>query len=204
MREYNPDISKGIVLGGFLSHLRQTLMLRNPIDVIRAGLWGAGFYFLFVDRINDSWKFIVAAIAATILRSLGTPKWYDLGFCLALVLQVTGNTWHLFENIQYFDKLVHTFLPLFGAPALYFAFARLGVFPKEIENAVGNWRFRLFLVVAMLGITAATFWEMTEFTAEQVLHVPLQHGNADTITDLMFSTFGSAIGGFLVSRTTRR
>jgi hypothetical protein len=159
--------------------------------------WASGNY-------DAAIKCGLGATGLIMSRVLEAPFILDLGWFLAVSFQVGGNIWRLFEHYRYYDKFVHTLMPIFGAPLLFLMFWRLNVFydPKQDNRPHNFWR--LFIITAALGVVAAVCWEIIEFSSDQFLHTGLQQNNTDTMTDLITSGVGSLVGGSLAIKLFAR
>lgn len=98
------------------------------------------------------------------------------------------------------NKIIHFFMPLFGAPLLYLFFVN-----AELRKVIGDPRGIIF-AVTLLGTAAAVVWEIIEFAAAPFSAIILQPSNQDTMLDLIASVGGSVVGGvmFVLHRTRPR
>ena len=87
------------------------------------------------------------------------------------------------------DKVVHAILPATGALLLYATLVKSHILPR-----VSN-QFGIILMIILLGCFIETVWEIGEFTAEPLFNADIQHGNFDTMMDIVMAFIGSAIAG---------
>lgn len=151
----------------------------------------------------------VAAISLPSILTRGRIKALPLEIELILffmvVLQfVIGETLNFYDNVPYFDKLVHFTLPFFlGFLSFLFAFTM---------QATGNLRMSkvpmvIVLVLITLGIGA--LWEIVEYLSDVFLGTYLQGSLTasplvDTMNDLIADTLGGAFGALLGLRYMTR
>ncbi|HZB85918.1 MAG TPA: hypothetical protein VE289_05075 [Gaiellaceae bacterium] len=75
----------------------------------------------------------VAAAAVVAVRFLDLPRPFDLAFILAMVLTGWGEALRLYDRFGHYDVFVHFLVPLFGAPCVYIALARLDTRPDPAD-----------------------------------------------------------------------
>ncbi|HSX41347.1 MAG TPA: hypothetical protein VLF21_01785 [Candidatus Saccharimonadales bacterium] len=167
----------------------------KPMDYLRTGFFVAAAFYFFAGNLAFTWKFFLAWILIMVVRWLQVPVWLELGFMIAGIFQVLGNNLELFQHYTYYDKLVHFTLPVFSGPLMYLLLVKNRIFEPNASQP--KWGWQIFYVTAFTAITAAVLWEIVEFTVEREFHIPLQHGNTDTMTDLITSLLGAITGGYL-------
>ena len=75
----------------------------------------------------------VAAAAVVAVRVLDLPRPFDLAFILAMALTGWGEALRLYDRFGHYDVFVHFLVPLFGAPCVYIALARLDTRPDPAD-----------------------------------------------------------------------
>jgi hypothetical protein len=119
-------------------------------------------------------------------------------------LQVAGEAGGWYSSWPLFDKLTHLLFPLVGSLALYATLVYFKIAPRYGELTNKRRTTLLFLFIFMLGVGGEVFWEIAEFSSDTFHWLPttLQHGNTDTMVDIITSTTGAAIGGLIGALST--
>jgi hypothetical protein len=173
-------------------------IVRDPIDVFRLTfLVGA-----IVTAIEGDWlaslRLFLTFGATVAARLLDLPRPFDLAFNIGMAFQAWGNTFHAFEDVAAYDKLVHFVLPMAMSPLLYFIALRLRVLP-DLEHESGiRQRLGILLVTFSMGLTLGVGYEVYEYAVDTWLGGHLEVGYGDTIGDLADDAAGAATGGLLV------
>jgi uncharacterized membrane protein YjdF len=180
-----------------------TPVVRDPLDVLR-GVFVVGALALAAAGHSGAIPLAVAAAAVVGVRFLDLPRPFDLAFILAMALTGWGEALRLYDRFGYYDVFVHFLVPLFGAPCVYIALARLDTLPDPAD-ASGSKRHLtgIFVVTLALGLAIGAVWEILEWSSDQTLGSNLSLGEQDTIGDLV-ADGGGALGGgvFLVAWAT--
>jgi hypothetical protein len=178
--------------------------------VLEIGILISGFFQLFFGE---------TAIGLLILLSLGAiifPEVWSrksikvipievkiLLFFMVILQLILGEARDFYNNVPYYDKIVHFFLPLFLGFITFLIFYSMYV----TGNFKTNLKFMVILIVlTALGIGA--LWEIFEYSSDVLLYpnIPGWHhfqGNAqqdaltDTMTDLIDDTIGGLFGALL-------
>ncbi|MGH3092934.1 MAG: hypothetical protein ACRDOG_11505 [Gaiellaceae bacterium] len=189
--------SRELVLGEW------TPVVRDPLDVLR-GVFVVGAVALAAAGQSGAIPLAVAAAAVVGVRFLDLPRPFDLAFILAMALTGWGEALRLYDRFGYYDVFVHFLVPLFGAPCVYIALARLDTLPDPAD-ASGSKRHLtgIFVVTLALGLGIGAVWEILEWSSDQTLGSNLSLGEQDTIGDLVADGAGALGGGlFLVAWAT--
>lgn len=154
---------------------------------------------------------IMVALGAILLPSLFSrgriktmPLEFELIFFTMIMLQfVIGETLNFYDNVPYYDKLVHFSLPFFlGLISFLFAYTMQAAGKLEMSNSV------LIIVLVFFSLGIGALWEIMEYASDVLLlpHFP-QIGNlqgsltasplVDTMNDLIADTLGAFFGAFL-------
>jgi uncharacterized membrane protein YjdF len=177
-------------------------VVRDPLDVLRGGFVAGALVFAVLGR-GGAVNLAVGALAVVGVRFLNLPRPFDLSFILAMALTGWGEAVRLYDRFGYYDVVVHFLVPLFGAPCVYIALARLDTLP-DLEDAYGSRRHLagIFVVTFALGLAIGALWEILEWASDHTLGSSLQLGQSDTIGDLVADGAGALGGGlFLLAWT---
>jgi uncharacterized membrane protein YjdF len=189
--------SRELVLGEW------TPVVRDPLDLLR-GVFVVGAVALAAAGQSGAIPLAVAAAAVVGVRFLDLPRPFDLAFILAMALTGWGEALRLYDRFGYYDVFVHFLVPLFGAPCVYMALARLDMLPDPAD-ASGSKRHLtgIFVVTLALGLAIGAVWEILEWSSDRTLGSSLSLGEQDTIGDLVADGAGALGGGlFLVAWAT--
>jgi hypothetical protein len=175
-----------------------TPVVRDGIDLLRIGLLAGVVVFAVLDDWSGA-AFLAFLGALTVLaRLINLPRVYDLCFTAAMVLQGYGEVLGVYDMWVPFDDVVHFTLPLLTAPVVYIGLARLEVVPDPRDETHLPHYVGIFVLTAALGVTVGALWEMVEWRSDAWFGTELQHGNVDTMGDLVRDTLGSLVGGALL------
>jgi hypothetical protein len=175
-----------------------TPLVRDPLDVLR-GVFVVGALALGAAGHSGGIPLAVAAAAVVGVRFLDLPRAFDFAFILAMALTGWGEALRLYDRFGYYDVFVHFLVPLFGAPCVYIALARLDTLPDPAD-AYGSKRHLagIFVVTLALGLAIGALWEILEWSSDQTLGSNLSLGEQDTIGDLVADGAGAFFGGVLL------
>lgn len=175
-----------------------TPVVRDPLDLLR-GVFVVGAVALAAAAHSGAAPLAVAAAAVVAVRFLDLPRLFDLAFILAMALTGWGEALRLYDRFGYYDVFVHFLVPLFGAPCVYIALARLDTLPDPAD-AYGSKRHLagIFVVTLALGLAIGAVWEILEWTSDTTLGSNLSLGESDTIGDLVADGAGALCGGLLL------
>jgi hypothetical protein len=177
-------------------------IVRDPLDLLR-GVFVVGAATLAGLGESGAVPLAVAAAAVVTVRFLNLPRPFDLAFILAMALTGWGEALRLYDRFGSYDVFVHFLVPLFGAPCVYIALARLDTLPDPAD-AYGSKRHLagIFVVTLALGLAIGAVWEILEWSSDRTLGSNLALGERDTIGDLVADGAGAFCGGlFLVAWT---
>jgi hypothetical protein len=179
-------------------------VVRDPLDLLRGIFVGGAAIFA---ASGDSGAIPLSATAAAVVavRFLDLPRAFDLAFILAMALTGWGEALRLYDHFGHYDVLVHSLVPLFGAPCVYIALARLDTLPDPADASRSKRHLAgIFVVTLALGLAIGALWEIVEWTSDQTLGSNLSLGEQDTIGDLVADGAGAFCGGlFLLAWTVR-
>lgn len=171
--------------------------VRDPIDLLRLGLVATA---LGVAADGGHWtNLAVSSAAAVAVRLARLPRPYDLAFVLAMGLTGCGDAFGAYETWSNFDSVVHFFVPLLVSPVLYILLARGEVLPDpEAGRSERHHLVGVFVVTLALGLAVGALWEIFEYASDHAFASKLQHGQADTIGDLVADGCGAGVGAVLL------
>jgi hypothetical protein len=175
-----------------------TTLIRGPLDLLRLSFAAGAAVFAFDGNFGIAALLAITFAVALVPRLLELPRPFDLAFLLAMSLQAWGNASSLFSDYGWYDTFVHFLLTLLATPVVYLALARLEVLPHPSADARRHQYVGVFIVAWMLGLGLEALNEIYEFSSDHLLGTALQAGNVDTVTDLMASAVGAAIGAGLM------
>lgn len=112
---------------------------------------------------------------------------------LALVGNIAGYAFDLYQRFGWFDKAIHTYT-LFALTLLL----ALLLYGRALTGLVEH-KILLILVIGGLGLALGTIWEFAEWGYDQVIPSDVIKGKRDTITDLIVDAVGALIAGWLAT-----
>jgi uncharacterized membrane protein YjdF len=181
------------------------------VYILRTLILIAGVYQLVLGEflIGLATLVCVGAIALPAFISRGRVKALPLEFEVILFFMVflqfvIGETFNFYENVPYFDKVVHFTLPLF-----------LGYIVSLLAYTMyvtGNLRATLWptlVVIVLVTLGVGAIWEIIEYGADVFLGLEAQGSLVgspltDTMNDLIADTLGGIFGALLAVRYVRR
>ena len=172
--------------------------LRDPLDLLRLSFAAAAVIFLLAGSLEYAVRMAGTFLLVAAAQRLRIPRLFDLLFIVGMGLQAWGNAGRLFEDIDWWDNLVHFVVPATSVPVLYVLNWRLGVLPGMAEEQNPRQRVGLVLFAIMSGLSIAALYEVYEYVAVNWLGVGLAIGYSDTIFDLALGFGGAIAGGLLL------
>lgn len=175
-------------------------LLRDPLDLLRLSFAGASVAFGLAGSVEYSLRLAGTFLLVVAAQRLRLPRLFDLLFIVGMWLQAWGNALRLFENIDWWDNLVHLVVPFSSVPVLYVLLVRLGLLHHEITEEGHPLRHHLGLAIfaVAIGLSIGAIYEIYEYVAVNWLDAPLAIGYSDTIFDLTLDTLGALAGGGLL------
>jgi VanZ family protein len=110
---------------------------------------------------------------------------------VAILANVAGYSWNLYEQISWFDKVLHAFTSF--AVTLLLALFLYGI----VLSGARSHPILYVLTVASLGIAIGAVWEIAEWSYDQVVAGNVIKGKTDTIIDLIVDAIGALIAGMV-------
>ena len=179
--------------------------VRDPLDLVRLALVVAAGVLLVRRGVDGGTvTMCLVAMVAVAVRWLLLPRLYDLALLVALTLQGAGEVSGAYDEVVWFDRVVHLVVPLLASGVLYVALARLDVLPDPRDDTGTRHLVGIGLVTFSLGAAFGAVWELYEWFSDVVFGSALQEGNDDTVGDLAMDCLGAlGAAGLLVLWTLR-
>ena len=179
--------------------------VRDPLDLVRIALAVTAVVLLLGRGLDGgTLTFLLVAAAAVGVRWLLLPRLYDLMLLVALTLQGAGEASGAYDEVVWFDRVVHLVVPLLASGVLYVALARLDVLPDPRDDTGVRHLVGIALVTFSLGAAFGAVWELYEWFSDGVFGSELQEGNDDTVGDLAMDCLGAAAAAGLLVLWTQR
>ena len=173
-------------------------LLRDPLDLLRLSFAVAAVAYFIAGEVEYAVRMAFSFLVVVAAMRLRLPRLFDLLFIVAFGLQAWGNALSLFEDIDWWDNLVHFFLPATSVPVLYVLNWRLGLLPAMAEEQRPRQRLGLVVFAMMSGLSIAALYEIYEYVMVEWLNADLAIGYSDTIFDLTLGFGGALAGGLLL------
>lgn len=173
-------------------------LLRDPLDLMRLSFAAAAVVFFLAGSLEYAVRLGGTFLLLVFAQRLRMPRLFDLLFILGMALQAWGNAGRLFEDISWWDNLVHFVIPMTSVPVLYVAAWRLGLLPDMSDELHPRHRLGFVLFAIMAGLSIGALYEIYEYVAVKWLNAPLAIGYSDTIFDLTLDAGGALAGGLLL------
>lgn len=167
-------------------------------DLLRVALGAGAVVAVAAGDARAAAILAAGVVAAVLVRLALLPAPYDLAFVAALGVQCGGEALGLYDDLSWFDTVVHVTVPALTAPAAYLALARLEVV-RDLRDDHGGLAGRgdvgVFVVTVALGLAVGALWELLEGVSDGVAGSSLQESVGDTNRDLLADGAGAVLGG---------
>ena len=104
---------------------------------------------------------------------------------LLTVCAAAGSILKFYDRFPGYDRVVHfisgLILGYIGVYLVRWLFGRLSLYPEP---------FVVILFAGLFSFACAGFWEIIEFLTDCVMHMGVQHGNTDTMGDIVAGYLG--------------
>ena len=104
---------------------------------------------------------------------------------LLTVCAAAGSILKFYDRFPGYDRVVHfisgLILGYIGVYLVRWLFGRLSLYPEP---------FVVILFAGLFSFACAGFWEIVEFLTDCVMHMGVQHGNTDTMGDIVAGYLG--------------
>jgi hypothetical protein len=175
-----------------------TPVVRDGLDVLRGALVLATLAAVVAGDAGAAVTLGLAAALSLLARWVNLPRPYDWGFVAVLSLHAVGEALGWYDDVEWFDRVVHVVLPGLLAPVLYIGLARLDVLPDPRDETHTRHYVGMALVTFCLGMAVGGLWEIVEWTSDGLFGSDLSEGNTDTVGDLIADAVGSLLGALLL------
>lgn len=173
-------------------------LLRDPLDLMRLSFAAAAIVFFLAGSLEYAVRMAGTFLLLAFAQRLRMPRLFDLLFIVGMALQAWGNAGRLFEDVSWWDNVVHFAIPAVSVPVLYVLHWRLGLVPDMASEQHPRYRLGLVLFAVTQGLSIGAVYEIYEYVAVHWLDAPLAIGYADTIFDLTLDAGGAVVGGMLL------
>jgi hypothetical protein len=186
----------------FPALLAQRERVRNVITVL-CGL----LIFTFLGRVLDPvftpyWGYLagqVALLGLAILiierrcrtHPLLSPSTYTI-ISFAITVDVLGTAGHMYERVDFYDKIVHVMGTAAVTAALHDVFAHRARGQSRLQP------YALAAIAAALGISVGVIWEVYEVFGDVLFATARSGGFWDTTYDLIFDTIGAVSAAIIL------
>ncbi len=180
-------------------------------QILRTIILVTGTYQLVFGERLMGLATLLCLLAITLpgLVTRGRLKALPLQFELILFGMVTlqfvvGEFFNFYDNVPYFDKVVHFSLPFFlGYIVAMLAYAMVTTGNLRMSAGLG------FVIVVLVTMGIGAFWEIVEYLSDIFLHTVSQgsltaNPLVDTMNDLIADTLGGLFGALVAWRAIRR
>ncbi|ADN34934.1 conserved hypothetical protein [Methanolacinia petrolearia DSM 11571] len=181
-----------------------TLILQVLIVLIIVASFYTGDYFFAIGGVFAFFLTIVPYIVEKEF-CLVIPWWLTFLIVLSLYIHLAGEyySWYILFY-PYYDKFAHT---ISGITVGLLGFTAVLLIDRYTENNFN--RPLIIFMIFMLTMAFGALWEIIEFTMDTFFLYgdPMQHGNTDTMLDMIFVMFGAiivaALGNFYLRKMSK-
>ncbi|MDK2890130.1 MAG: hypothetical protein PWR21_762 [Methanoculleus sp.] len=185
-----PDPSRGI----YLTYFIQGLILLSAASSITAGEFFLG--------LSAGVAFLLTMAPSLMTRNLRLclPWEVNLLVAVSLYLHVMGHVGEYYVLLApYYDKLTHLISSITVAVIAFF----LAIL-AEHQGDVRLTRQAIVVFILVSTLAAGAVWEIYEFVVDQAFDMGLQHGNTDTMMDLIVDLVGGVIVAVIAATALAR
>ncbi|MBN1432677.1 MAG: hypothetical protein JW931_07870 [Methanomicrobiaceae archaeon] len=179
-----------------------TLILQFFIILIIYASFYTGDYFFAIGGIFALFLTIVPYIVERKL-CLVIPWWLTFLIVLSLYIHLAGEyySWYLLFS-PYYDKFAHT---ISGITVGLLGFTVVLLIDRYTENNFN--RPLIIFMIFMFTMAFGAIWEIIEFSMDIFFGGKMQHGNTDTMLDMIFVMGGAiivaALGNFYLRKMSK-
>ncbi len=185
-----PDPSHGV----YLTYLVQGIILLSVAYNITTGDYLLG--------LSAGITFLLTIVPSIVTRSLNLRLPWEVNLLIAtsLCLHLMGHVRGYYVLFApYYDKLTHLVSSVTVAIIAFFA-AILADHLRDVRLT----RPAVIIFILTFTLTAGTVWEICEFVIDQIFSTNFQHGNTDTMVDLIVDLIGAMIVALFAEITLSR
>lgn len=166
-------------------------------DLVRvAGVVSIGIALIWFSP-TDAGVLAFALPGLMVPRFLGVRSWFDITFCVSLLIAAWSNLFDLYTSIPWWDLVVHFVCTGLLAAVLSLALARTGVIAGR-----GGAHFTTVgavLLTTAFGLALSAIWEMVEWFGQAFISDSIFVSYDDTISDMAIGGVGALCAGLLVA-----
>lgn len=144
---------------------------------------------------TDAGVLAFALPALLLPRFLGSRAWFDIVFCLTVLVAAWSNVVDLYTTVPGWDLVVHFVATGVLSIGTYQLLARLRIVPTA-DTALR--RVPIVLVTA-IGLALSALWEMVEWFGWAVITDTIFVAYEDTIADMTVGGLGALAAGILLT-----
>jgi hypothetical protein len=176
----------------YLTYVMQTLILVASVYALSIGYYSGAFFGFFAASLSF--------IPTLVHRKLHIVVPWEVTFLIALTLflHIGGYSFHWYlDYYPIYDKFAHLVASITIALLGFLAVLII----MRVSSCLQMERWQIFFFIVIFTLAFGAIWEIWEFTFDTFfgayLTKPLQHGNTDTMIDLITDLAGSLIVAFL-------
>ena len=143
-----------------------------------------------LGSLNTTSVKIIGSFASIAVISIAAWKFPKRFYILAMIFHFfaasLGSVINLYNYIGFYDKLVHYFSGIVLAEAGIIIINYIFEKRRMINDNIVKLLFSFFFSAACAG-----FWEIYEFTADNILNINMQGANSNTMGDIISGTLGA-------------
>jgi hypothetical protein len=179
-----------------------TVILQGLIVLILvASLVSGGLFAVFIPAVV-----LFLTLIPTIIErkyKVAIPWWLTFLIVFILYMHLAGEYYGWYVTLYpYYDKIAHL---IAGITVALIGFTAVLLLDRYTKNNFD--RYVIILMIIMFTMAFGAFWEIFEFTMDTFFGTNLQHGNLDTMLDLIFDLLAAiivaAIGNFYLRRLSK-
>lgn len=180
-----------------------TLVLQIFIVIIICASFYTGDYFFAIGGVFAIFLTIIPYIVERRF-CLVIPWWLTFLIVLSLYIHLAGEyySWYLIFS-PYYDKFAHT---ISGITVGLLGFTVVLLIDRYTENNFN--RPLIIFMIFMFTMAFGAIWEIIEFSMDTFFGGRMQHGNTDTMLDMIFVMIGAivvaALGNFYLRKKSKQ
>lgn len=111
-----------------------------------------------------------------------------------IILEFYSSAAGTYASHSLWDNIIHFAFGIFGSQALFIVFHHYEILGRQYDTKTHR-RVQIAFTVLIVGMAMGAAYEIIEFSLDKLLGFSYQHGNLDTMQDLIADTLGALIGG---------
>lgn len=176
-----------------------------PADAVRAaGVLAVAVAALAFDGVAVALALLVLG-GLMVPRALGTPGPLDAAYGVGLLVAAWSGVLDVYEDVAWWDVLVHFVVTGLVAAVAYGGTVRLGAALDPAAAASRGQRAGVPVLVTALGLGLSVAWEIGEWLGHTYVDPSIYVSEVDTLGDLAAGGAGSLLAGavLMMSRPRR-